>query len=190
MMIIYWHQVDGWGYTSNFTAADVLQKLKLPILSKKTCGAIEVPHSPSYFTQRLDFNVFCAGYVNSIKIQFFLAKFVFVNKLVIFGVFNMTTAISFIKMISKVNLYSKYFFSESTAVCNGDSGGALVVERKGVYFVRGIISVSVSNPNDTTLCNLEYPALFTDVAKYRQWISTHVGRELYDYDVTSPVKFE
>jgi secreted trypsin-like serine protease len=70
------------------------------------------------------------------------------------------------------------FSTESTAPCNGDSGGALVIKRRGIHYVRGIVSVSVSVEDDPNICNADYPVLFTDVAKYRGWIKAIVDREL------------
>jgi secreted trypsin-like serine protease len=75
--------------------------------------------------------------------------------------------------------------TESTAPCNGDSGGALVIQRQGINYVRGIVSLSVPMENDPgKACNPDYPVLFTDVAKYRSWIKAVIREELLDIDFT------
>jgi hypothetical protein len=56
--------------------------------------------------------------------------------------------------------------------CVGDSGGGLMVRENGKYYVRGIVSVSLRGPDG---CDLENFVVFTDVAKYIQWIDNIMG---------------
>jgi transmembrane protease serine 9 len=79
--------------------------------------------------------------------------------------------------------------AEHTAPCNGDSGGPLVIKRGGRYFLRGLVSEIASHPEDATLCNPDFPAIFTDVALYRVWIKQVTKKELLNYDTTSPPEF-
>lgn len=53
--------------------------------------------------------------------------------------------------------------------CNGDSGGALMIEREGRWYFRGIISTSLLDPK-TGSCDLNKYVVFTDVAKFQSWI--------------------
>ncbi|KFB45594.1 hypothetical protein ZHAS_00013583 [Anopheles sinensis] len=60
----------------------------------------------------------------------------------------------------------------SASACNGDSGGALVFEFAGSWFVRGLVSFI---PGDSTKsCDISAYTVFTDVAKYRYWIEQYV----------------
>lgn len=56
-----------------------------------------------------------------------------------------------------------------TSVCNGDSGGSMTFEKNGVYYIRGIVSVSVSRTNQQ-LCDPKHYVIFTDVAQFIPWI--------------------
>lgn len=66
------------------------------------------------------------------------------------------------------------FFLLGTSVCNGDSGGGLVFPKPGtsgpntVWEIRGIVSNTVPKPDNT--CDPAYYVIFTDVAKYLDWI--------------------
>ncbi|KAJ6634036.1 Serine protease 41, partial [Pseudolycoriella hygida] len=55
-----------------------------------------------------------------------------------------------------------------TNACQGDSGGGLVFEFDGVFYIRGIISIAKSERNMS--CNTDDFVLFTDVAQYLTWI--------------------
>jgi transmembrane protease serine 9 len=79
--------------------------------------------------------------------------------------------------------------AENTAPCNGDSGGPLVIKREDRYFLRGLVSEIATHPEDSSLCNPDFPAIFTDVALYRVWIKHVTGNELLNYDTTSTPEF-
>lgn len=53
--------------------------------------------------------------------------------------------------------------------CNGDSGGGLMLYKNGAWQLRGIISVALADPV-TGMCNLKQYVVFTDVAKFHDWI--------------------
>lgn len=58
-----------------------------------------------------------------------------------------------------------------TTACNGDSGGSLTFEENGVYRIRGIVSLTqASQRNNRLLCKVDQYVVFTDVAKYLDWI--------------------
>ncbi|XP_059621358.1 serine protease gd-like isoform X3 [Phlebotomus argentipes] len=57
----------------------------------------------------------------------------------------------------------------SEGPCNGDSGGPLIFDREGRWTLRGVVSTSLSTDGSNT-CNLNEYVVFTDVAKFRQWI--------------------
>lgn len=57
-----------------------------------------------------------------------------------------------------------------TSVCNGDSGGGMYFEQDGLYKIRGIVSLTVSR-SDANICNPQQYVIFTDAAKYLDWIS-------------------
>ncbi|KAF6211776.1 hypothetical protein GE061_012291 [Apolygus lucorum] len=62
-----------------------------------------------------------------------------------------------------------------TGPCNGDSGSGMVLPRtygdnQTVWFLRGVISLSLLDPYKQT-CDLSNYLVFTDVAKFTEWIS-------------------
>lgn len=58
---------------------------------------------------------------------------------------------------------------KGVAVCSGDSGSGLYVNIKGKFYLRGLVSSSVR-----TRCSEGYVALYTDVLKYLDFISTQL----------------
>ncbi|KAG6463325.1 hypothetical protein O3G_MSEX013809 [Manduca sexta] len=74
-------------------------------------------------------------------------------------------------------------YTNGTSACNGDSGGGFMIfvpdesgasgDVPGSWHVRGIVSMSVSR-TDGPICNPNYYGLFTDVAKFRGWVSRHL----------------
>ncbi|KAL3270852.1 hypothetical protein HHI36_021370 [Cryptolaemus montrouzieri] len=66
-------------------------------------------------------------------------------------------------------------FRNGTSVCNGDSGGGMVFPRRGtsdsntVWQIRGLVSVGVALQGQG-LCDPTQYIVFTDVAKYIDWI--------------------
>ncbi len=75
----------------------------------------------------------------------------------------------------------KFFLNIGTNVCNGDSGGAMIFEENGVYYIRGIVSVSMarndSREDKRILCDPNEYVIFTDVAKYLSWIEEVTDNE-------------
>ncbi|KAJ2937801.1 hypothetical protein O0L34_g18582 [Tuta absoluta] len=68
-------------------------------------------------------------------------------------------------------------FLNGTSACNGDSGGSFLVfipdvenPKTGAWYVRGIVSLSVAR-SDLALCDSSQYVVFTDVAKYRGWVT-------------------
>ncbi|XP_052567595.1 serine protease grass-like [Culex pipiens pallens] len=60
-------------------------------------------------------------------------------------------------------------YLNGTTVCNGDSGGGLHFERKGVWYVGGIVSFTA--PRDSSLrCQTKSYAGFTSVYHFLPWI--------------------
>ncbi|XP_038106786.1 ovochymase-2 [Culex quinquefasciatus] len=57
-----------------------------------------------------------------------------------------------------------------TNVCNGDSGGAFVVNINGTWIARGIISFTGLRESTVTLCNPKSYAGFVNLPRYVEWI--------------------
>ncbi|XP_049298153.1 uncharacterized protein LOC125771510 isoform X4 [Anopheles funestus] len=77
--------------------------------------------------------------------------------------------------------------AEGVSACNGDSGGGLFLEIDGKWFVRGIVSF-IPTHRKTGLCDTSKYTVFTDVAKYMEWIEQYINRNVLvfdtdDYDV-------
>ncbi|KAI4455190.1 modular serine protease [Holotrichia oblita] len=66
-------------------------------------------------------------------------------------------------------------FSNGTSVCNGDSGGGMVFQKTGeqpdrkAFHLRGLVSLSVTL-KDKAKCDPSHYVVFTDVAKYLEFI--------------------
>ncbi|XP_075986084.1 chymotrypsin-like elastase family member 2A [Anticarsia gemmatalis] len=70
-------------------------------------------------------------------------------------------------------------YTNGTSVCNGDSGGGFLIfvpdvagdstHKSGTWHVHGIVSMTLRR-NDAPICDPNQYALFTDVAKYRDWV--------------------
>lgn len=54
--------------------------------------------------------------------------------------------------------------------CHGDSGGGLVLKYGDQWYLRGVVSVALSDPH-TKSCNLNSYVVYTDVAQYDSWIT-------------------
>lgn len=71
---------------------------------------------------------------------------------------------------------------QGTSVCNGDSGGGMVLKLPTIagteeWFLRGIVSFSPAAGN-TRLCDPSRYVIFTDVAKYLDWIKDTVSQDM------------
>ncbi|RVE42892.1 hypothetical protein evm_012447 [Chilo suppressalis] len=75
-------------------------------------------------------------------------------------------------------------FNNGTSACNGDSGGGFTVfvpddsgttapDASGAWYLRGIVSLSVSKVN-VPICDPYQYVIFIDVAKYKGWLDTHM----------------
>lgn len=58
---------------------------------------------------------------------------------------------------------------DGTGPCSGDSGGGLALKQHDRWALRGIVSVGALDPS-TNLCNLKEFVVFTDAAKFTDWI--------------------
>ncbi|XP_021708893.1 serine protease gd [Aedes aegypti] len=56
--------------------------------------------------------------------------------------------------------------------CQGDSGSGLFVSRGGRWVLRGIVSYALIDP-DTGKCDARKYTVYTDVAKYHEWMEDH-----------------
>lgn len=57
--------------------------------------------------------------------------------------------------------------------CNGDSGGNFAVNEGGSWILKGIVSVSLLDP-ETNSCDLNNYVVFTDVDKHMDWITSNI----------------
>ncbi|KAJ8711198.1 hypothetical protein PYW07_008440 [Mythimna separata] len=89
----------------------------------------------------------------------------------------------FVKFTSEYTYCAGYrdgFFNEktgrreSTSVCNGDSGGGMVFRMNGIWYLRGLVSLSVARPNEYR-CDPTHYVIFTDLAKFLPWIYSTVS---------------
>lgn len=66
-------------------------------------------------------------------------------------------------------------FKNGSSVCNGDSGGGMVFQRNNKWYLRGIVSVSIALQNQAR-CDPNHYAVFTDVAKFTNWIENNTKK--------------
>ncbi|XP_034827728.1 serine protease gd-like isoform X1 [Maniola hyperantus] len=66
---------------------------------------------------------------------------------------------------------------KSTSVCNGDSGGGMVFQMQGTWYLRGLVSLSVARHNEYR-CDPTHYVVFTDLAKFLPWIRDHITSNL------------
>uniref|UniRef100_A0A336LU43 CSON004787 protein n=1 Tax=Culicoides sonorensis TaxID=179676 RepID=A0A336LU43_CULSO len=64
-------------------------------------------------------------------------------------------------------------YRNGTSVCNGDSGGGMFFQENGLWTLRGLVSFS-SVREDRDVCNPKNYVIFTDVAKYLDWIEKNI----------------
>jgi hypothetical protein len=62
--------------------------------------------------------------------------------------------------------------SENSLACSGESGGGMIQRVNGIYFLRGIVSVTLTEANGR--CNLDNPVGFTDINAFIPWIIENV----------------
>uniref|UniRef100_A0A4Y0BPU6 Peptidase S1 domain-containing protein n=1 Tax=Anopheles funestus TaxID=62324 RepID=A0A4Y0BPU6_ANOFN len=63
---------------------------------------------------------------------------------------------------------------EEINACNGDSGGGFFLNYTDTWYIRGIVSFKQYRDETNTTDTTEY-IVFTDVAKYLNWIKEHMG---------------
>ncbi|XP_055375329.1 serine protease gd-like [Condylostylus longicornis] len=79
--------------------------------------------------------------------------------------------IAFHELISNRNFCAGY--RNGQGPCKGDSGSGFMIERGGNWYLRGVVSGSLTHVK--TVCNLNEYAIYTDVAKFRKWIRSYVN---------------
>lgn len=60
-----------------------------------------------------------------------------------------------------------------TSVCNGDSGGGMVFQQSNVWYLRGLVSITVAKQG-LRVCDTKHYVVFTDVANYIDWINQYI----------------
>lgn len=66
-----------------------------------------------------------------------------------------------------------------SSVCNGDSGGGMVFPRNSSdgsvsWMLRGVVSLSKPKGPNQPMCDPTNFVVFTDAAKYLDWIQNHI----------------
>ncbi|XP_014610522.1 PREDICTED: limulus clotting factor C-like [Polistes canadensis] len=84
------------------------------------------------------------------------------------------------KAINNSVIYEQYVTSDKfcagytngTSVCNGDSGGGLVFQAGGLWFLRGIVSIGISANLEAgnVFCNTRFYSLYTRISYYLPWM--------------------
>ncbi|XP_045523724.1 proclotting enzyme-like isoform X3 [Pieris brassicae] len=63
--------------------------------------------------------------------------------------------------------------NKRTSVCNGDSGGGMVFRMQGMWYLRGLVSLSVAKHNEYR-CDTSHYVIFTDLAKFLPWLKDNI----------------
>lgn len=113
-------KVAGFGRTASSPSSQILQTIKLPIVSEDQCTS-STNDSRKYIAA---YDKFCAGYANG------------------------------------------------SSVCDGDSGGGLIFEKRGQWYLKGIVSLSVGIKivGGSRICDSYSYSLFTDLDRHMTWI--------------------
>ncbi|XP_021696909.1 transmembrane protease serine 9 [Aedes aegypti] len=69
--------------------------------------------------------------------------------------------------------------TNSTNVCNGDSGGAFAININGTWVARGIVSFTGLRDSSVTLCKTESLAGFVNIPRYVKWIEKMVNKDRF-----------
>lgn len=71
------------------------------------------------------------------------------------------------------------FKNQSKGTCDGDSGGGFYsLDDSSTWTVRGIISGGLSTQNASRMCDVNAYTLYTDVAKFLDWITEVMKRPI------------
>ncbi|XP_054279551.1 serine proteinase stubble-like isoform X2 [Macrosteles quadrilineatus] len=62
---------------------------------------------------------------------------------------------------------------KGTSVCNGDSGGGMVFQQDGVWYLRGLVSITVAKQG-LRVCDTNHYVVFTDISNYLDWIAQYL----------------
>ncbi|GAB0091379.1 hypothetical protein DMENIID0001_062170 [Sergentomyia squamirostris] len=73
------------------------------------------------------------------------------------------------QMITTEQTFCGGWRNGSYSPCNGDSGGGMIFNREGKWFIRGIVSTSLSNQN---ICDPNEYVVFVDVVPFLEWIKS------------------
>ena len=65
-------------------------------------------------------------------------------------------------------------FGINSIPCKGDSGGGLFIKTKDRWYLRGIVSETLTNFGSKTKCDATKFATYTDVPKFYSWISNYL----------------
>ena len=63
---------------------------------------------------------------------------------------------------------------KNTAPCKGDSGGGLYIYTKDRWYLRGIVSETLSSLGAMRRCGLTKYATYTDIPKFYNWIAKYL----------------
>ncbi|KAG5670253.1 hypothetical protein PVAND_000530 [Polypedilum vanderplanki] len=86
--------------------------------------------------------------------------------------------------ISSARMFCAGKIDGVTGPCLGDSGHGFFVKIDQEYYLRGLVSATLTKKKDGT-CNLNKYALYTDVSKYIEWIKMNAPEFLNDFIVIS-----
>ncbi|XP_017768292.1 PREDICTED: serine protease gd-like [Nicrophorus vespilloides] len=65
-------------------------------------------------------------------------------------------------------------YKNGTSVCNGDSGGGMFFRNENVWYLRGIVSVSLALQRK--YCDPHNYVVFTDLAAYIDFVQSNIIR--------------
>ncbi|XP_072934208.1 uncharacterized protein [Epargyreus clarus] len=90
-----------------------------------------------------------------------------------------------VDQLTCVRSYSEFFarftsdytycagYRDGTTVCNGDSGGGMVFNIDGAWYLRGLVSLTVVRSNENR-CDPSHYVVFTDIGTLLPWIQEQI----------------
>ncbi|KAG5875931.1 Serine protease gd, partial [Gonioctena quinquepunctata] len=64
-------------------------------------------------------------------------------------------------------------FRNGSGPCNGDSGSGFILQQRGRWMLRGVVSMSISD-NHSRTCDLSNYVVFTDASKFNDWFLSFI----------------
>lgn len=77
-------------------------------------------------------------------------------------------------------------YANGTSACLGDSGSGLIVQHQGLFYLRGIVSSSITDPYIG--CNITSYSILSDVLEFYNWVTTGKDDKTLTQDLIEEIR--